>query len=84
MMFCQSSLVAVGFGIKFKSRNLEPDAISNCLALSHQELQPADDPGIALMSDQVFPQEDFDCSDASLELEGDFLNSAEWSDQFLA
>jgi len=70
-------------GIKFKSRNLEPDAISNCLALSHHEFQPADDPGIALSkSEQVTPKEDFDCSDASLESEGDFNNLLELSDDF--
>jgi len=62
-------------GIKVKSRDLEPCAKTNCLTLSQQELQPVDDPGIALSkSEQVFLTEDFDCSDASLESEGDFCN----------
>jgi len=69
-------------GIKVKSRNLEPDAKRNYLTLSHQELQPVDEPWNALFkSEQVTPKEDFDCSDASMVSEGE-CNYHEWSDDF--
>ena len=46
--------------------------------LSHDKLQPADDQVDAFMSEQVTLRDDFDCSDASLESEGD-LNLHELS-----
>ena len=52
--------------------NLKFGTEQSFLALSQSELQLAENPGNALLkSEQVTPKEDFDCSDASLESEGD-------------
>ena len=61
------------FGINCKSKNLKFDQEQSILASSRMELQLVDDRGDALSkSEQVAPKEDFDCSDASLESEGEF------------
>ena len=73
-------------GINCKSMNsvTEQDCNERIIsALSHSKSQLGDDPGIALSrSEQVTPKEDFDCSDASLESEGEYINSPELSDEF--
>ena len=75
-------------GINFKSKHLELNEskyleLDLSIVQSPLELQPdGEDPGNALSKSeqQVTPKEDFDCSDASLESEGEF-NLFECSDE---
>ena len=68
------------FGIAFESKylGLDHEPLSNDLGLNH-DLVPADDPAEALYKCDRVPREDFDCSEASLESEGEFDISQELS-----
>ena len=65
------------FGLHFESKYLHEG--SNYLALAH-DLEPVDDPDDGRFKcEHVSLREDFDCSEASLESEGHFDLSHEFS-----